>query len=169
MTNSATPHPQDWREGRRRRAWDLYQAGWPQIKIAAALGVSPAAVSQWLTRAVRDGVDSLRRRVASGRPPRLSTAQRAQLPALLERGAETYGFRGAVWTSTRVATLIEREFGVRYHPSHVSRLLRQIGWTVQKPIRRASQRDEAAIAAWKDDGWPALKKRRRPTAARSSG
>jgi len=140
------------------RAWELYCAGWKQTRIAEALGVSEGAVSQWLTRAIRDGVPSLRRRIAPGPTPRLTDAQRAQLPALLEQGAEAHGFRGEVWTTRRVATVIARAFGVRYHPAHVSRLLRAIGWTVQKPIRRASQRDEAAIAAWQAERWPALKK-----------
>ena len=80
------------------------------------------------------------------------------MPALLARGAEAYGFVGDVWTTPRVADVIEREFGVRYHPAHVSRLLRAVGWSVQKPIQRATQRDQAAIAAWYTERWPALKK-----------
>jgi transposase len=82
----------------------------------------------------------------------------ARLPEVLARGAEAYGFVGDVWTTTRGAAVIEREFGVRYHSAHVSRLLRAVGWSVQRPIRRASQRDEAAIAAWYAERWPALKK-----------
>ena len=62
-----------------------------------------------------------------------------------------------------------RELGVSYHPAHVSRLLRRLAWSVQKPIQRASQRDEAAIAAWQTERWPALKKKPQPKAARSSG
>ena len=83
---------------------------------------------------------------APGPAPKLTAEQRAQLPALLAHGAEAYGFLGDLWTTKRVASVIRREFGVRYHPAHVSRLLRQIGWSVQKPIPRATQRDEAAIA-----------------------
>jgi transposase len=78
----------DWREGRRRRAWELKQAGWKQQDIAAALGVTPGAVSQWLKRARVEGVEGLRRHPAPGRQPRLTTEQVAQLPALLERGAQ---------------------------------------------------------------------------------
>jgi len=74
----------------------------------------------------------------------------------LAHGAEAYGFLGDVWTTKRVAALIQQEFGIRYHPAHVSRLLREIGWSVQKPIRRATQRDEAAIARWTTERWPAL-------------
>ena len=124
--------------------------------IAAALGVTPGAVSQWLKRATEGGIAALRTRLRPGRTPKLTAEQRARIPDLLARGAEAYGFVGDVWTTPRVAAVIEREFGVRYHPAHVSRLLRAVGWSVQQPIRRATQRDEAAIAAWYAERWPAL-------------
>src|SRR5439155_16792413 len=108
--------PHDWKEGRRLRAWALAQQGWHQGTIAAALGVTPGAVSQWLKRARDGGVDALRRRPPPGRPPKLTAAQRAQLPPLLARGAEAYGFRGDVWTTARVAVVIQRVFDVSYHP-----------------------------------------------------
>jgi transposase len=88
----------------------------------------------------------------------LSTAQLAQLVELLRQGAEAHGFLGDVWTRRRVAQLIKDEFAISYHPTHVGRLLRQIDWTPQRPIVRATQRDEAAIAAWYAERWPALKK-----------
>jgi transposase len=150
--------PSDWREGRRLRAWDLKQQNWSQQAIAGALGVTPGAVSQWMRRAREGGVEALRRRVAPGSPPKLTAEQRAQLPRLLAQGAEAFGFRGDVWTAKRVTTLIRREFGVRYHPHHVGNLLRAAGWSVQKPVQRASQRNEAAIEAWRTERWPALKK-----------
>lgn len=164
----------DWREGRRRRAWELKQQGWKQQgwkqqDIAAALGVTPGAVSQWLTRAREAGVDALRRHPAPGRQPRLTPEQLAQLPALLDRGAEAYGFRGQVWTGKRVAELIWRSFGVRYHPAHVSRLLHALRQRVQRPIQRASQRDAAAIQAWWRERWPAVEKKRPRKDAPSSG
>jgi transposase len=83
----------------------------------------------------------------------------AQLPEVLARGAEAFGFRGQVWTTKRVAEVIQRDFGVSYHPAHCSRILRSIKHSVQKPIQRATQRDEAAIGRWKQERWPALKKR----------
>jgi transposase len=86
----------------------------------------------------------------------LTAVQKAELPGRLEQGAEAYGFLGEVWTTKRVARLIQEVFGVQDHPAHVSRLLREIGWSVQKPLRRATQRDEAAIAAWVTERWPAL-------------
>ena len=89
---------------------------------------------------------------------RLSAEQRAEIPGLLERGAEGYGFRGDVWTANRVAAVIERTFGVRYSRDHVSLLLRRLGWSRQQPITRATQRDEEAIQRWQEERWPALKK-----------
>ena len=161
--------PRSWREGRRLRAWELHQMGWTQTQIAEALGVTQGAVSQWLQRATRGGVAALRAHPSPGRTPLLSPAQREQLEALLEQGAEAFGFRGALWTRRRVAHLIREQFGVSYHPGHVSRLLRDIGWTPQRPIQRATQRDEAAIAAWYAERWPALKKRRSAQGERSCG
>ena len=143
------------------RAWELWQQGWKQKDIATALGVSKGAVSQWLTRAKVEGRERLRRHVASGPQPKLVTAQLEQLPQLLNQGAEAFGFRGDVWTTARVAKVIKREFGVQYHPAHCSRILRAIKYSVQKPIQRASQRDEAEISHWKDERWPARKSQRR--------
>lgn len=150
----------DWREYRRLRAWELKQQGWKQKDIAEALGVTPGAVSQWVRRAQAGGQEALRRRPAPGRAPRLSAEQHKKLPALLAKGAEVYGFRGAVWTRKRVAQVIRREFGVSYSPRHVGRLLKALGWTVQQPEERAAQRDEAAIQQWVAEEWPRLKKRR---------
>src|SRR5260370_39262959 len=155
----------DWPEGRRRRAWELKQLGWKQTEIAAALGVTSGAVSQWLTRARAEGVaEGLRAHPASGRPPKLTAEQRAQLPALLDRGAEAYGFRGQVWTCKRVGAVIRRTFGVTSDPSHIARLLHRLGSSVQRPVERATQRDEAAIPGWWEQRWPALKKKRPPSA-----
>src|SRR5262245_22300947 len=142
MAERAFPTPHDWQEGRRLRAWALAQQGWPQRLIAAALGVTPGAVSQWLKPARAGGVAAPRRRTSPGAPPKLTPAQRAAVPALLAPGAAAYGFRGDVWTAPRVAWLIEAHFAVRYHPSHVSRLVRALGWTPQRPLQRATQRDE---------------------------
>ncbi len=150
---------EDWKEGRRRRAWELSEQGWKQKDIAVALGVSKGAVSQWLKRGRTQGVEALRRHPAPGPQPKLSAEQLAQLPAVLARGAEAFGYRGQVWTTKRVAQVIKRVFGVSYHPAHCSRILRAIKYSVQKPDQRATQRDEAAIQRWKEERWPALKKR----------
>jgi len=162
--------PRGWDEGRRLRAWELKQQGWKQADIAQALGVRQETVSRWMKRVRAGGVSALKTRARSGRPRKLSEAQLARIPELLVQGAQAHGFRDEVWTTRRVARLIRRHFGVRYHPDHVSRVLRhQLGWTPQKPELRASQRDEEAIEAWQRERWPELKKRPSGKDARSCG
>ena len=157
LWNQAT----DWREGRRLRAWELSQKRWKQKDIADALGVTPGAVSQWMRRVKEGGIEGLRRRKPPGASPRLTSQQKAQIPQLLEQGAESFGFRGDIWTCDRIAKVIHRTYGVSYHPSHVGRVLKECGWSVQKPIRRATQRDELAIQRWKEERWPEVKKNHR--------
>lgn len=151
--------PTDWREARRLRAIELKQAGWSQSAIAEAFGVTRGAVSQWVNKAENEGIHALLARKATGAPPKLSNRQLQRLPKLLERGPQKWGFRGEVWTRERVASVIERQFGVKYHPSHVGRLLRKAGWTPQKPEKMPNQRDEEKIKQWANDRWPELKKK----------
>ncbi len=141
------------------RAWQLHEHGWKQKDIATALGVSEGAVSQWFKKAKAKGREALRHQPAPGATPKLSPEQRAHLPALLGKGAEAFGFRGQVWTTEWVAQMIKHQFGVSYHPAHCSRLLRNLKYSQQKPIQKATQRDEAAIQSWKDEHWDELKKR----------
>jgi transposase len=154
---------------RRQRAWEIHQAGWWSTDIAAARGVSQGAVSQWLSRARAGGENALQRKPHPGPAPRLTAAQRAEIPGLLARGAEAWGFRGDVWTAHRIADVLWRIFGVRYHRDHVSRLLRQIGWSRQQPVERATQRNEQAIKEWHEQRWPAIKKKRSTKDPPSSG
>jgi transposase len=160
--------PHNWKEARRLQAWHLKHKGWSQRQIAEALGVSEGAVSQWMTRARQGGSEALRHRPPPGAPRRLSAEQLAQLPELLHRGPEAYGFRGQLWTRGRIAAVIQLTFGVSYHPRHVGRVCQMIRWSPQKPARRARQRNEAAIAQWRDDTWPAIKKGRKSSTKRSS-
>jgi transposase len=151
--------PDDWREWRRLRALVLKQQGWYQRDIADALGVREETVSRWLARARAAGPEALRARCSPGHPPKLSAAQKRLLPEFLWHGAEAYGFRGQVWTCARIAQVILEEFGVCYHKDHVGRLLRELQWTPQVPIKRAIQRDEQAIARWRAEVWPELQRR----------
>jgi transposase len=153
--------PDDWREWRRLRALQLKRQGWRQRSIATALGASEVTVSRWLARARRGGPEALWTRIAPGRPPALSDEQKRMIPEFLWHGAEAYGFRGHVWTCVRIARVIQEEFGVRYHKGHVARLLAQLHWTPQMPIRRAIQRDEHAIRRWRAQVWPELLQRAR--------
>ena len=158
MEKTLSSQASNWREGRRLRAFELKERGWKQTQIAGALGVTEGAVSQWMKRAREEGVEGLRHKPPPGATPRLSEQERARLRKLLAQGAEAHGFRGEVWTCERVAKVIRREFGVSYHPAHVSRLVRALGLSLQKPARRADQRDEEAIERWKAERWPELKR-----------
>ncbi len=150
--------PRDWKEGRRLRAYELSQQGWSQKAIAEALGVTKGAVSKWMKRAREGGGEALRHQPPPGASSKLSAAQLAALPGLLVKGAEAYGYRGAVWTRARVRQLIENEFGVSYHLDHMSYLLDKIGWTRQTPRRRASQQNPDAVEAWQTE-WPTVEKK----------
>lgn len=146
----------------------MHEQGWTGTRIAEALGVTGGAVSQWLRRARAGGREALRTQPPPGPKARLTEEQRRELPPVLARGAEAHGFVGDVWTTARVATVIRRQYGVRYHPAHVSRLLRAIGWTVQRPIRRASERKPAAIEEWHTERRAALEAKPRRRSAPSS-
>jgi transposase len=152
--------PKTWKEGRRKRALELKQHRWKQCEIAAALGVSAAAVSQWVAKARARGSEAWRAKPRPTGPVKLTLDQLHLVPELLSHGAEAYGFRGEFWTCARVATVLWEEFGISYHKAHVSRLLKRLDWTPQMPIERAAQRDEAVIKQWRVEVWPELKKRR---------
>ena len=169
LVMNITPQPTDWREGRRLRAWDLHQQGWSQKQIAIAMGVTQGAVSQWIARGRAGGTVALRNGSHPGATPKLTQDQRERLPDLLKRGAEAYGFVGDVWTQARIASVIKREFGVTYHVDHIGRLLHAIGWSVQKPIERATERNDVAIERWCREQWPAIKKKPKTRIVRSSG
>lgn len=112
-------------EARRLRAIELKAKGLTQKEIAAALDVTPGAVSQWMRRYREGGVEGMRsRRDRSGARPRMEDGAWDRLAALLSEGPAAHGFDGAAWSFTNIARLIEREFGIRYHPAHVSRVLR---------------------------------------------
>jgi transposase len=126
------------------------------LDVAEAMDVTERSVSNWTAVARARGPEGLRSAPIPGRPPGLSPQQRGLIPEFLWHGAAAYGFRGSVWTCGRIAKVIEEEFGVAYDKGHVSRLLRQLRWTPQMPIQRASQRDERAIEHWRSQSWPRL-------------
>jgi transposase len=150
-----------WKEARRLQALALRQKGWKQTEIAEALGVTDGAVSQWFSVVDVQEATALFARPHTGRPPALTREQKNLIPDLLSHGAEAYGFRGKVWTNARVAKVIEWEYSVIYHPSHVARLLKELKWTPQLPLVRATQRDEHALEVWRREQWPELKNQAR--------
>jgi len=133
-------------------------------EVAAALGVSPESARRWRAQWMKGGVAGLRRRRASGRPPKLSDAQLAGVEEALLQGALANGFDNDLWTLDRMVQVIQRLTGVRLAPTSVWRLLHQrLGWSVQRPQRQAKERDEEAIARWVAHEWPRIKKGRAQT------
>jgi transposase len=144
---------------RRAEGVRLLQSGkMNQVQIAQHLGVSEATISKWKKVIEESGPEALQARKASGRPPKLSTAQKEQLVEKLEQGALAAGFPTEQWTQARIKKVIEQEFGVRYHRDYISRLLKGLGWSVQKLDPRAIERDEELIQAWLKQDWPRIKK-----------
>jgi transposase len=113
---------------------------------------------RWRNARRRGGEEALRVRFSPGRPSKLRPAERKRLVRLLVKGPLAQGYRTNLWTTARIAVLIEQEFGVHYHPDHIGRLMHDLGWSPQKPERRALERDEDAIARWKQKDWPRIKK-----------
>jgi transposase len=145
-------------ERRRLRAMALLAEGHSLNEVARRLGCEASSVLRWRDAFGRWGRGALRPKPIPGRPPRLTRRQKAQLIRYLLQGPLTHGYRTDLWTTLRVAQLIRRQFGIHYHRDHVGRLLHSLNWTCQKPEKRATQRDEAAIAAWKQRAWPRIKK-----------
>ncbi|MBI1750357.1 MAG: IS630 family transposase [Acidobacteria bacterium] len=146
-------------EARRLRAASLFKQGESQAEVARALGVHRQTVHRWAKRVEREGRAALRQAGRAGRKPRLSAVQLRRIAQELKRGPEALGYETSLWTAPRVAELIQRECGIQYHPGHVWKILRQMGWSCQRPAGRALERDEAAIRRWKKQRWPELKKK----------
>ena len=146
-------------EKRRFEAIRLWQRGETQAAIARQVRVVRQTVARWVKQWRTQGKASLRKAGRAGRKPRLSPKDRQRLETLLLRGPERLGYETPLWTCPRVADLIEREFGVRYHPGHVWKLLIALGWSPQRPTGRARERNEEQIQHWKKKVWPALKKK----------
>jgi len=158
------PRPQgsaDLLEDRRRRALALLDSGCSLNEVGRRIGCEASSVMRWRDARRRGGEKGLKVRYSPGRPLKLELRQRKRLVRLLLRGAQAYGYRTNLWTTARIAELIQREFGVQYHPDHVGRLMHDLDWSPQKPERRALEQDEEAIARWKQKDWPRIKKKLR--------
>ena len=155
-------------EVRRRIAARLLQQGKGVREVARAVGAAPSSVSRWKQTLEQEGMEGLKARPHPGRKARMSPQQKEELATILLKGARAAGFPTDLWTLKRVAQVIERRFGAKYHPGHVWRILRQMGWSPQKPERRARERDEAAIQQWREVEWPRIKKRPKIEAGASS-
>jgi transposase len=145
-------------EARRLQAARLFARGASQGAVAKALGVSRVSAHHWFHAWKAQGRAGLKGAGRAGRKPQLDAAQLATVERALRTGPRAQGFSTDLWTLPRVAALIEQQTGVRHHPGHVWRLLRGLGWSLQRPTRRARERDERAIEAWKTRRWTQLKK-----------
>ncbi len=137
-------------ERRRRQAVERYHAGDSPTVIARILGVDRGSVHRWVRLAATPG--GLAAKPVPGPKPLLSNHQLKELETLLLQGARAHGWSNQLWTADRVAALIDQHFGVAYHPEHVRKLLkRRLGWTSQKPRRKARERNDQEAERWKDD------------------
>jgi transposase len=144
---------------RREHAVRLLKSGQTLSAVARALSAAPSSVLRWRRTYQQHGLKGLQAKPILGRPSRLSLAQKKKLVKVLLDGPLAAGFKTDLWTLKRIAHIIKRLFGIRYHPSHVWKILIELGWSCQKPERRATQRDEKAIARWKRYIWPKIKKK----------
>ena len=155
-------------ERRRMKAAKLLDQGVSEAEVARQVGVHRQSVNRWAKQKEEGGPHALKKAGRAGRKPRLGDSDRKRIVQGLQRGPEALGYDTALWTSQRVADLIEQECGVRYTSVHVWRILRDLGWSCQRPTGRALERDEKAIRQWKRVRWPELKKTPNPKAGPSS-
>lgn len=148
-------------ERRRHRAIDLLQQGYQPVDVAQMVGGDRRSVRRWNAAYRAKGLDGLCRTPAAGRPAKLDARARKKLDAILLKGAKAAGFPTDLWTCPRVAEVIRARFGVCYHVDHIGRLLHGLGWSPQKPARRAVERDEDFIQGWVKTQWPRIKKKPR--------
>ena len=144
-------------EARRLRAAEMFTKGATQADVARELGVSRPTALEWYRKWSGGGKQALRAG-RPGRPPLLDASDMARVVKALRAGPVANGFPTEMWTLPRVAEVIEVLTGVSYHPGHVWYILRAMGWSRQRPARRAIERDDAAIDAWVKQRWPAVKK-----------
>jgi transposase len=157
-------------ERRRMRAAKLLHRGVRPAEVARQVKVSRESVRRWSDQIAKDGAaEGLKKAGRAGRRPRLSSVQLEKLELLLREGPEKAGFHNGLWTLERIAQVIRERFQVSYRAGHVWWILRQkLGWSCQRPVGRARERNEAAIRQWKENTWPALKKKPSKRAASSS-
>jgi transposase len=145
-------------EARRRRGIKLLNQGYSLNEVARQVHCSASSVMHWRDAVTEGGTDALKAKPAAGRPPKLTQSQRDRLISFLLEGAMAHGYRTELWTTKRIAVLIEEKFGIHYHFNHVGKLMHSLKWSAQKPERRALERDEAAIEHWTREEWPRIKK-----------
>jgi len=144
---------------RRQRAIGLLDQGYMPVEVAERVGVDRRSVRRWKAAYRKKGAKGIEAKPPPGRPPKLTAQHKDRLEKILLKGAKAAGFPTDLWTCPRIAQLVRKRFGVSYHVDHVCRLLHAMGWSPQKPARRAIERDEEAIAQWIKVQWPRAKKK----------
>ena len=139
-----------------------------QSEVARRVNVCRQTVSRWVDEFQTGGKEALKKADRAGRKPELTEADRQRLQELLLKGPERLGYETPLWTCVRVAHLIENEFGIEYHRGHVWKVLDDLGWSCQRPVGRARERNEEEIRRWRRVRWPAIKKKPKKKGARSS-
>jgi transposase len=155
-------------EQRRLEAAELLRQGVHQAEVARRVGVHRQSVSRWAQELKQGGKRALRKAGRAGRRPRLHPEDLRRIEKGLKRGPEALGYENSLWTCWRVADLIERECGVKYHPTQAWRILRQLGWSCQRPVGRVLERDEDKIRRWQQERWREIKKKTKNRAVPSS-
>jgi transposase len=145
-------------ERRRRHAIELLKKTKNLLAVSRKIGCSVSSVFRWWNEYQKKGSKALDSKPVPGRPPKLSHLQQRMLTRFLLKGAMNCGYTTDLWTQRRVTEVIEDRFGISYHPNHLWRFLMGLGWSCQKPEKRARERDEKAIAYWKSTTWQYIKK-----------
>jgi transposase len=159
MTWKPTKLTREQMEERRLEGGRLLREGkFSKAEIARQLGVTRGSVTVWSKTIEAGGLRRLRQRKSSGRKSKLTAEIKKKLKRFLDRGALAAGFPTDRWTLVRVSELLKKEFGISYHPNALGRVLDQLGYSVQKPLPRAAERDEELVKAWLEKDWPRIKK-----------
>jgi transposase len=145
-------------EQRRRRAVELLDKGLNPPDVAERIDCSLSSVYYWDDLRKKKGEDALKPKPAPGRPEKLGLRQKRSLTQVLLKGAMKNGYSTDLWTLKRISQVVDKRFGVAYHPAHVWKILQDLGWSCQKPERQAKERDEKKVKHWVRYQWPHIKK-----------
>jgi transposase len=157
-TFSSTRRDFEGMRDRRKQACKLFRSGKIQADIARELGVSRQSVSRWYSAWCEGGAGALNGKGRAGRLASIDAKELKDVERAILKGPLSHGYKTDMWTLQRVAEVIEKQTGVLYHPGHVWKILRQLGFSRQRPARRAIERDDEKILTWVKEDWPRVKK-----------
>jgi transposase len=138
---------------------NMSNQGHPQHVIAKAVGLAQSRISQ-LLKSYRESPGSFFDNHYQGKPPKLDAVQAAKLDGIVKAGAEAYGFQGDVWTAARIKMAIKETFDIEYHEHHIAKMLKKMGFTLQKPKLVDSRQSPEKVSEWREKGLPEIKKKR---------